>query len=470
MNQEPVAGDPIRIDVDRHDDPALRRRDFLAGTAATAVGSLLSRSSSAGDEEKGTTAPGRHPLLITANPIIVKARDAALGVLKPSRAQLEHGLELHQQSLVFDAYGFAPRAAVDGDQLAAAVNGGASDAELQDLQEDMSMTRAVTVPAERAEFIEAFRCSGVTCIFQNAGEEGQDPLRLLKRLARFTYLGDLLRETLVRAALPDDIEAANRAGKHCLYLTGNGVPLAQQWVSAEEELRYVRIFFQLGIRMMHVTYNRRNMLGDGCAEPANGGLSDLGRAAIAEMNRVGVIVDVAHSGYRTSFEAAKASRRPMVASHTTCDALHHHIRAKPDEVLQAIYDTGGLAGICCIPGFLGGTGDIAALLDHIEHVAKRFGANHVAIGTDVAHQSQHAAAESAKVPRRGKQRTRFEALWPAGALGGNWPRAASLAWTNWPLFTVGLVQRGFSDDDIRKIIGGNVLRVCREAWPEQLVH
>jgi membrane dipeptidase len=144
--------------------------------------------------------------------------------------------------------------------------------------------------------------------------------------------------------------------------------------------------------------------------------------------------------------------RPTVASHTTCDALTHHIRAKPDEVLRAICDTDGLVGICCIPQFLGGTGDIAALLDHVDYVARKFGVQHVAIGTDTAHTSQHAA--DAKLPSRGKRRTRFEALWPAEALGGTWPRAASLAWTNWPLFTVGLVQRGYSDDDIRRILGG----------------
>ncbi len=407
--------------------------------------------------------PGKDPLLITDNPVIVQARNAALEILKPSRVQLERGLELHRHSLVFDSYGFAPRAAPDGAALTAADAAGASDAELQDLREEMGMIRAVSDAAERLEIQEALRCSGVTCIFQNAGEEGQSPERLIKRLARFTYLGDMLRDVLVRAAIPDDIEAARQAGKSCLYLTGNGVPLAQQWNTVEDELQYVRTFFQLGIRMMHVTYNRRNMLGDGCAELANGGLSDFGRAAIGEMNRVGVIVDVAHSGWRTSLEAAQISKKPMVASHTTCDALNHHIRAKPDEVIRAICDTGGLIGICCIPNFVGRSGDIAALLDHVDYVVKKFGIEHVAIGTDVSHTSQHATAASAKGPNRGKRRNRFEALWPADALGGQWPRAASLGWTNWPLFTVGLVQRGYSDDHIHKILGQNILRVCRAA-------
>jgi membrane dipeptidase len=384
-------------------------------------------------------------------------------VLKPTRAQLEHGLQLHRQSLVFDAYGFAPRAALDGAALAALAEAGASDRELQDAQEEMGMIRAVNVAAERAEFAEALRAAGVTCIFQNAGEEGNDPLRLIKRLARFTHLTDRLPDTLARATRPEDIQAARAAGKHCLYLTGNGVPLALDELTVEEELRFVRVFYQLGIRMMHMTYNRRNLLGDGCAEPANGGISDLGRAAIAEMNRAGVIVDVAHSGWRTSLETAKASQKPMVASHTVCDGLNHHIRAKPDEVIRAICDAGGLIGICCIPNFLGGSGDIAALVDHIDYAVKRFGVQHVAIGTDVAHASQHTSAPEANAPSRGRRRTRFAALWPPGALGGHWPRAASLGWTNWPLFTVGLVQRGHSDEAIRQILGGNMLRVCGEA-------
>lgn len=418
-----------------------------------------------GEEPDTSGSVDRDPILITDNPVIVKNRDAALAVLKPSRAELERGLRLHRESLVFDVYGFAPRAAPDGEAYAALDAEGASDAELQDLREEMSMTRPATDPREGAEFAEAFRCAGVTCVFQNAGEEGQDVPRLMKRLARFTYLGDMLRETLIRASLPEDIETAKQSGKHCLYLTGNGVPLPQLWNSVEEELGYIRIFFQLGIRMMHLTYNRRNMLGDGCAEPANGGISDFGRAAIAEMNRVGVIVDVAHSGWQTSLEAAQASDKPMVASHTTCAALNHHIRAKPDEVIRAICETGGLIGICCIPNFLGRTGDVADLLDHIDYVVEKFGIDHVGIGSDVAHRSQYSSEESARTRGRGRRRTRFGALWPEGALGGNWPRRDSIAWTNWPMFTVGLVQRGYSDEQIQKILGGNMLRVCREVLP-----
>ena len=124
-------------------------------------------------------------------------------------------------------------------------------------------------------------------------------------------------------------------------------------------------------------------------------------------------------------------------------------------------DTGGLVGICCIPNFLGRGGDIAALLDHVDYVVTRFGIDHVAIGTDVSHTSQHASAPGAKFPTRGKRRDRFEALWPPNALGGQWPQSASLGWTNWPLFTVGLVQRGYTDEKIPKILGEKILRVCR---------
>lgn len=437
------------------------RRQFFQTTVAMGMASGLSRSS------RTWAGP-----LDSSHEGIQKARQLALGILAPSDRDVTHGLELHANSLVFESYGFAPRAALDGDAFQAAIADGASESELTDLREEMSMTRCATDKGERQEFLEAFRAAGVTCIFQNTGEEGNDPQRLLKRLARFTFTTDRLRPDLSKAISPDDVVAAKRDGKLCLAFTTNGVPLRQQWESVRDELRLLRLFQQLGVHMMHLTYNRRNPLGDGAGEQNDGGLSDFGHAAVAEMNRLGILVDVAHSGWRTSREAAQASQRPMVASHTTCAGLYKHFRGKPDDVIRAICDTGGLIGICCIPTFLGGTGDIRAFLDHIDYAVKKFGADHVAIGPDISHVSRQDRVERAKIAKRtdsrstsGKANARWEHLWPTDNYRTPPDAVESLAWTNWPLFTVGMVQRGHSDETIRKILGENVLRVWRGNRP-----
>lgn len=433
------------------------RRQWL--TTCAAAGSLFSDPFRAYAADEQVARDPVSDLTTRLNPKIEADRNVALELLKPTPKQLEHGLKLHAESIVFDSYGFAPRAAVDGEQLAKAIEAGASPDHIKDMREAMSMTRYATDPVEQQEFRDAWRVSGVTCIFQNAGEEGQDPLRLIKRLANFTFATDLMRGFVSKAVVPADVETAKKEGRHSLYLTGNGVPLAQQWHSMPDELRYVDVFYKLGIRMMHLTYQRRNMIGDGCGEKTDAGLSDFGRAAIAEMNRIGIIPDCAHSGWQTSLDAAKASTRPMVASHTTCGAIYPHIRSKPDAVIKAIVDTGGLIGICCIPRYLRGPGDITALLDHLDYAIKTFGPDAVAIGTDVAYTSQYAGSQQAKVPRQDKQYEPFRSLWPADDYKTTSQATASLAWTNWPLFTVGLVMRGHSDEVIQKVIGGNVMRV-----------
>jgi len=433
------------------------RRNFLQGSTALALAGLAENSAVSAAQDNAVSA-----LTERLNPTITQAREAALKILQPSARELERGLRLHAESIVFDSYGFSPRAALDGDAMAAAIKAGASDLELDDMREEMGMIRYVTDPLEQQEYRTGWRASGVTCIFQNAGEEGQDPMRLIKRLARFTYATDLLRGFVSKAAVPDDVVAAKKEGRHCLYFTGNGVPLTQQWVSIPDELRYLRVFFQLGIRMMHLTYQRRNMIGDGCAEKANAGLSDFGRAVIKEMNRVGVIPDCAHSGWQTSLESAQVSDKPVVASHSTCGKIHPHIRSKPDPVIRAIADTGGYIGICCISRFLRGSGAIDMFLNHIDHVAKNFGVDHVAIGTDVAYTSQNSVTERRKIPSTPRGRKEFRSLWPVDDFKTTSQASQSIAFTNWPLFTVGLVQRGYKDEEIRKIIGGNVMRVARE--------
>lgn len=403
------------------------------------------------------------------NEKIQHARDVALGLLKPSQKQIEHGLALHADSVVVESYGFAPRTSPDADAINAAYEAGASEIELRQLSGEGRLTRVASEPEERKEFLEAFEASGVTCILQNAGEESNVIDRLIRRMGYFTHVTDVLRERVFKAVSADDIVRAKAEGRHCLVLTCNGVPLTGRWDSAADELRYVRIFQMLGCRMMHLTYNRRNAIGDGCAEPANGGLSEFGREAVDELNRAGVIADVAHSSWQTSLDAAEASEQPIVASHTVCSGLSDHIRGKPDEVIEAIAGKGGNIGVCCVPAFLQGTGDIRAMLDHIDYLARLVGADHITIGTDVAYESRLANDHWRRLPKYRRSRAAFESFWPEGdpLHDAKWKKPEmrdSMAWTNWPIFTVGLVQRGYSDDDIRKIIGGNVLRVGRAVW------
>ena len=200
------------------------------------------------------------------------------------------------------------------------------------------------------------------------------------------------------------------------------------------------------------------MIGDGCGELSDAGLSDFGKMVVKQMNRVGVIVDVAHSGWQNSIDAAKISSKPIVASHSGCFSITKHYRNKTDKVIKSITDTGGYIGICCIPKFLGGEGNINSFLDHIDYVVKKFGADYVAIGTDVAPPGEDGEKKSLRLP---PSRIPWESLWPPAETDFLKNVEKSLMWTNWPLFTVGLCKRGYSDKDIKKIIGGNVMRVAK---------
>lgn len=445
-----------------------KRRQFIkqAGLLGVTLSAGKGLSGSAFYEqagEKENAGNGTMPRNeMSLNQKMQEDRETALEILKPSKRDLEYGLGLHKESVVFDTYGFMPRAAYDGAKLALAIDDGASELEIKDLREDQSMTRFLNNEREKVEFMNAWEASGVTGVFQNSGEESNTVKVLLKRLARFTYVTDMIPDFLSKAVQPDDVREAKKAGRHILYFTGNGVPMPLDMVSPEEELRFIRIFYQLGIRMMHLTYNRRNLIGDGCGEKTDAGLSDFGREVVKEMNRVGVLVDVAHSGWQTGMDAAVLSEKPIVASHTTAASVYHHIRSKPDRLIQAIADKEGYVGICCIPRFLGGNGNIKDMMGQIDYVAKKFGPEHVGIGTDVAYTSSYAAEENKKIPTYRHSRTRWEALWPEDDYKETVEMRRSMAWTNWPLFTVGLVQMGYSDDDIQKIIGGNALRVLGE--------
>ena len=385
----------------------------------------------------------------------------ALDILRPTEKELEHGLELHRNSFVFDAYGFNPTAGGRDERLDEMIRQNASRDELTYTREEFRMNQAYKNPEMQKRLAEVWEHAGVDCIFQNAGLEGNDIEILLRRLGSYTALTDRLTSFYERAVFPEQLPEIRKRGHKALYLTTNGVPISSKAISASESLIHISVFFNLGVRMMHLTYNRRNLIGDGCAETADAGLSDFGRMVIAEMNRVGVIPDVAHSGQRTSLEAALCSKKPVVASHAAAGHLSSHDRAKSDAVIEAIKKTNGYVGICAHPWFLQHEMNIKTFIDHIEYIARTFGADHVAIGTDHGFGLAKTEIEGT-VP---KNRPIWEQYWTHPEdVEGNMTKEQynSVAWTNWPLFTVGLVQRGFSDDEIRKIIGGNVLRVCRD--------
>ena len=389
-------------------------------------------------------------------------RQAALDVLRPTEKELRHGLELHRNSPVFDAYGFMPTArggkSVRLEEMVAA---GAGRDEIAWERELFSSLEGFEDPGMLAQLRAAWEFSGVDATFQNSGQEGNDIEVMLHRLSCYTAIVDRHPELYERAVFPEQLSGIRERGRRALYLTTNGVPLPSRLTSTAEALNCIGVFARLGVRMMHLTYNRRNLIGDGCAESADAGLSGFGREVIAEMNRVGVIPDVAHSGQRTGKEAAEVSRKPVVASHAAAAHFSTHYRAKCDEVIAAIKASGGFVGICAHPPFLQGSMYIDSMLDHVEYIARKFGVDYVAIGTD------NGVPLGPERPQRPERPARpvWESYWPAPGAGYeimNKAQYDSVNFLNWPMFTVGLVQRGFTDDEIRKIIGGNVLRVLTE--------
>jgi len=405
--------------------------------------------------------------LTTLGTNIKDARHVAMDILRPSARELETGLAFHEEALVVESYSLGISAPQSWGRLRRIQEAGGSAIELRDAIEEQLTLGHLPDETTRELYRQAWRASGVNCSFQGAGEESNDPVRLLRRLGRYTHLMDALPGVLARVTTAEDIVTHHQNGCRTLCLVTNGIPLPSTRVSVPEELGLIRTFAQLGVKSMHLTYNRRNAIGDGCGEIADGGLSAFGHDVIAEMNSLGIIVDLAHTGWKTSLEAVRASQCPVMISHAACWSVHQHIRCKSDEVIRAVAEAGGLIGITNVPAFLGGSGDISRLLDHIDYAVNQFGVDAVAIGTDRSYALP--ASESPDDSFHLRQRLPWESLWsgtsPNLDAAWNQPRQVqSLVWTNWPLFTVGLVQRGYREEDIRKIIGGNVLRVARDNW------
>jgi membrane dipeptidase len=267
-------------------------------------------------------------------------------------------------------------------------------------------------------------------------------------------------DTFARVRTVADITAAKKAKRTGLIC---GV---QDGVAFETDLELLEDLYQLGLRVVQPTYNRRNLIGDGCMEPANAGLSRTGIETIERLNSLGILVDLSHCGRQTSADAIRASKKPVAFTHTGAAAVADHPRHRTDEELRAVAEKGGVSGVFFMPYLNGGKQPTAAdVIRHLEHMIKVAGEDHVSIGTDgtisPAVLDQKYKDAFAATTRERKEK----GIAAPGETEDGYLFAGDL---NTPrrFETLGqmLADRGHSATRIEKILGRNLMRVFGDVW------
>ncbi|NBC32456.1 MAG: membrane dipeptidase [Alphaproteobacteria bacterium] len=257
-------------------------------------------------------------------------------------------------------------------------------------------------------------------------------------------------ERFALAGTPDSISRAKEAGKLAVAFDLEGaVPLGGQFGMLD-------FFYNYGVRQMHLIYNRTNEVGGGCHDD-DPGLSAYGRSLVAKLNETGITVDCSHAGERTSLDIMAASTRPVVFSHANVRALTDHPRNLSDAQIDACAASGGVIGINGVDLFLGEPGaGSEAMVRHIDYIAQRVGVAHVGLGLDYSYESDSAeAVAGAPVDE--------SYWWPPGN-GYDFSAMHFAPPEVLPAVTAGLIERGYSEPDIRAVLGGNFLRVAKATW------
>lgn len=221
--------------------------------------------------------------------------------------------------------------------------------------------------------------------------------------------------------------------------------------------------YKAGTRWIQLTYNQRNLLGDGCTERTNAGLSDFGIEAVERMNELGIVIDVSHSGRQTTDDGIAFSKTGVSINHSMCEALYkEHPRAKTDAQIRAMADKGGVIGIICL-GYMigpdpGGETTLENYVDHIDHAVQVAGIDHVGVASDYAIEgleANGATRENWYVPRLTRFKPSYQVRWP--------PWIPELDSTDRYRHVARVLdKRGYSAGDIEKILEQNWLRYYRE--------
>jgi membrane dipeptidase len=293
-----------------------------------------------------------------------------------------------------------------------------------------------------------YEMAGLTCGTYGIGvHDGHDPLSN-KLDAVNAILAHLPWLKCVTTAA--EIREAKRDGGVALYAHWQPV------TPAPRDLRAIDIAYSKGLRSFMLTYNLMDSIGVGCTERVDAGLSMYGVDVVRHCNDIGMIVDVSHCGHLTTLEACRKSTKPVNANHTAAQGLYRHARGKRDDALRAIADTGGVVGVVAVPFFLTAEASptIDHMLDHIDYIADLVGWKHVAIGTDWPMQApDDVLLETLGASAKSIGFREEDHLDMTRRLSG-FDDCRDL-----PNITRGLVKRGYSDEEIRGILGENALRV-----------
>lgn len=267
-------------------------------------------------------------------------------------------------------------------------------------------------------------------------------------------------DVLMKACRVADIKEAKRT-RRLAVIAG-----FQDGTAFDDRADRVDLFYHLGLRIVQLTYNSRNLLGDGCVEPANAGLSRLGHACIERMNALGILVDLSHVGLRSSWDALSASKQPVAVTHSGAQVIADHPRNKPDDLLKAIADRGGVVGAYMII-YLREAGQprLDDFMRHLEHLLRVCGEDHVGIGSDLSITPLE-LTESFRA--RWRHMVQMRRQLGRGAKGESEDVFAYLPELNTPrrldLVAAAMSRAGHPDSRIEKVLGGNWLRLLGDVW------
>ena len=296
-----------------------------------------------------------------------------------------------------------------------------------------------------ANLFDRYRAAGVDFISVHPAGDRHNIQEAMKRLARCR--ADIAAHpNAVLVYSVDDIAKAKAAGKLAVGIHLEG------FRCLERDLSMIEIYYQLGARFVHPIFNLNSEIGGGGADRHETGLTKFGVKMVHEMNRVGMLVDGAHAGYRSTIDMMEVSADPVIFSHLACHAIHPHFRNVKDDQIKFCAERGGVIGITGAAFYLGGA-SAEQYFRHLDHVVQLVGPGHVGFGLDFLDQAHHLAAFIAARPDE----------WP-GKEEGAWDPMFFLGPEVIPEVTNLMLKHGYTDEQVRWIQGGNWLAVCRQVW------